>query len=494
MTRGGLVAKNDAGTIDDITRSPAGALRVAVKEFETDVPIRPFSTFRTGQANVANSAVSVAFPALANRKTLRITNTDLTLKLYWGDINVSDTTGDVIMPLSTKELPMTSASIVYLFAQPTTGSFTTTVVTGANIISTGVLNPTNVRVDDTNFATFSGSGTNLKLSGFQLATSDPVFSPVKFSFKAKNDAVLFNTSSYVESVSASATGGTSIASANIVGISGSVYVAAIANGQTTPRDVTSVSGLGLTWSRVVAQTDSAANGYLHIYVSTGIPNVASGAVTANFTAAVQNSAIAVSRYTGVNVNNPVLTSGSTEAAGGGTAAILGGPISGSAIGQFYAAVNGINRTSVTWTTPTPSIFDFRSAANVLLAGATSQSLGGLLNFVTGTLNGGNADWCLGYLTLNPAPIGAPGLVLSYILSGAVGATTLTASLTSSTESTFTMDASSDRIWTLSTINAVTMSLSCSFFEGSYALVNQMAENITSENSSSLVRITFAELA
>jgi uncharacterized repeat protein (TIGR02543 family) len=91
-------------------------------------------------------------------------------------------------------------------------------------------------------------------------------------------------------------------SASLIGVSGHLYLAAISN--RSNRSVTSVSGLGLTWTLVKAQCSTRGRLGLEVWKAQGTPS-GNGAVTATFSATPDNAAIAVSRYSGVDAINPL---------------------------------------------------------------------------------------------------------------------------------------------------------------------------------------------
>ncbi|MGH7452026.1 MAG: InlB B-repeat-containing protein, partial [bacterium] len=106
-----------------------------------------------------------------------------------------------------------------------------------------------------------------------------------------------------ETQTGGSTGSASVTtSASLIGVSGRLYLAAISN--RSNRSVSSVSGLGLTWTRVKAQCSTRDRLGLEVWKAQGTPS-GNGAVTAIFSAAPDNAAIAVSRYSGVDAANPI---------------------------------------------------------------------------------------------------------------------------------------------------------------------------------------------
>jgi predicted phosphodiesterase len=104
-------------------------------------------------------------------------------------------------------------------------------------------------------------------------------------------------------------------SSNLAAVAGSVYLAAVS--PKPNRTVLSVSGLGLTWSEVVAQCAGRNQTGVSVWIGQGIPTQA-GRVTATLAAAPDNAVIAVTRYAGVDADAPLgdLVSANTNGAAG----------------------------------------------------------------------------------------------------------------------------------------------------------------------------------
>ncbi|MDZ7365706.1 MAG: InlB B-repeat-containing protein [candidate division KSB1 bacterium] len=90
--------------------------------------------------------------------------------------------------------------------------------------------------------------------------------------------------------------------ANLIGVSGQLYLAAISTRPNLP--VTGVSGLGLTWTLVKSQCSGRNNTNIEVWMAQGAPTINS-AVTATFANPPLSAAIVVSRYSGVDQNSPV---------------------------------------------------------------------------------------------------------------------------------------------------------------------------------------------
>ena len=104
-------------------------------------------------------------------------------------------------------------------------------------------------------------------------------------------------------------------SAALTGAGNHLYLAAIASKGNTA--VSSVSGLGLNWTRVKAQCAGRNNTGVEVWMAQGTPG-GNDVVTATLAAAPSNAVIAVSRYSGVDPASPIgnLVSGNTNGADG----------------------------------------------------------------------------------------------------------------------------------------------------------------------------------
>jgi methionine-rich copper-binding protein CopC len=98
-------------------------------------------------------------------------------------------------------------------------------------------------------------------------------------------------------------------------MSGHLYLAA--NAAKSNTIVNSVSGLGLTWTRVKAQCAGRDQTGVEVWMAQGTPS-GNGAVTATLASAPGNAVIAVSRYSGVDAVNPLgnIVSGNTMGVSG----------------------------------------------------------------------------------------------------------------------------------------------------------------------------------
>ena len=119
-----------------------------------------------------------------------------------------------------------------------------------------------------------------------------------------------------ESQSGGSSEATSVSTAaNLTGVIGHLYLAAITTKQF--QAVTAVTGLGLTWNRLIQQCSGRNQTGIEVWTARGIPS-GNSQVTAILAAAPNSAAIIVSRYSGLDALEPTgtLLSGNTNGQSG----------------------------------------------------------------------------------------------------------------------------------------------------------------------------------
>ncbi len=108
---------------------------------------------------------------------------------------------------------------------------------------------------------------------------------------------------------------TTVTSASLTVVSGQLYLAAIASKSSVT--VSSVTGLGLSWTLVKSQCAGRNQTRVTVYMAQGTSS-GNGAVTATFSSTPKNAVIAVSRYSGVAAMGSVgnVVSGNTKGVNG----------------------------------------------------------------------------------------------------------------------------------------------------------------------------------
>jgi len=235
---------------------------------------------------------------------------------------------------------------------------------------------------------------------------------------------------YMETRGGGAYGTIVTTSASLAAVSGDLYLAAIS---TRPlMNALSVSGLGLTWTRVQAQCSGRGATGVEVWMALGTPS-ASGPVSAAFPGNA-DAVITVSRYSGVAATNPIGTaiSGNTlglngACSGGVDNSAYSFDLNVSAGGAMvYCAAAMRNKTHTPGSGYSERIEIFQGASGNV-AGLAIEDRGipsPALVTVNGTFSG-SVDWAVAALEIKPGNAGSPPpqytLTLNATGSGSVSA-------------------------------------------------------------------------
>jgi hypothetical protein len=136
------------------------------------------------------------------------------------------------------------------------------------------------------------------------------------------------TITYQETVTGGLSSFTTVATFDtLTAVSGDLYLAAIATRSEHP--VSSVTGLGLTWTFVAAQCAARGSGYMEIWKAQGNPT-GGDIVTATLSSIPPNAVMAVTRYSGVDPVSPI-----AGVVSGNTLGLNGPCIGGSDTDTYY---------------------------------------------------------------------------------------------------------------------------------------------------------------
>lgn len=331
--------------------------------------------------------------------------------------------------------------------------------------------PSSTTLSPTTPTTSGGSSTLVRFSDDQRSTLDnsgewvqgATFTPPAgyavsaLSIGMEARATQFvSTVTHVSTLTGTATSGNSVSTVTTIPVTtGELYIASIANGVSTLRTVTGVSGPpGVTWSLVGTQANSAGNGRIEVWVGVGTPSLL-GVVTASFSGTIDRAAIAVSRYSGADLTNPIQASLAGESPGnGGSTTVSLGTVAGTTNGIFYAALNGVTASGATgcsFTTPPNERADFDPGNNRVQL-CTAGGPAAASNTLAATISS-SADWQAIIFTIRPYATPLPTVVLSYSgCTGCTTSTTLTQALTT-TDTQYAVSIINDKgTWSLSDLS------------------------------------------
>jgi len=210
-----------------------------------------------------------------------------------------------------------------------------------------------------------------------------------------------------ETVTGGSSASTIIAtSASLTGASGHLYLAAISARANAA--ATNVSGLGLTWTRVLTQCSGRNLTGVDLWMAQGAP-AGNEVVTATLASAPNSAVIMVSRYSGVDAANPLgaLVSGNTA---GGIGVCSGGGDNAAYSFNLTTAVNGdmvYGAIAVRNKTNTPGA-GYTERGELMQSGSSSAALAvqdrGFATVGAATFNGttsGAVDWAVIALEIKP---------------------------------------------------------------------------------------------
>jgi hypothetical protein len=163
---------------------------------------------------------------------------------------------------------------------------------------------------------FAPTTEGAKNATLTIPSDDPDESPVVIALSGTGGPASPPTFSELQQ-GGSASSTTVTTSASVTGVTGDLYLAVVS--AKAHRAVTSITGLGLNWTRVVEQCAGRNQTGLEIWSAQGAATT--GTVTATLASAPANAAIAVARYSGVSASTPVapLVAGNSNGVNGACA-------------------------------------------------------------------------------------------------------------------------------------------------------------------------------
>jgi len=370
----------------------------------------------TGATNVAFNGTAASFTVNSNTQITATVPSDATT----GKISVTKATG---AGMSVNVFNVDAGTTQYTLTVNTVGSGSVTLNPAGGVYDSGTMVALTAMPD----AGYQFAGWNGDLGG--------AANPATITMDAnKNVTATFVASGgsgliiHEETVSGGSTGLTTVATAtSISGVSGHFYLAAISASKPNSA-VSSVSGLGLSWTRVIAQCSGRDNTIIEVWQAMGVPS-GSDVVTATLAVKPSYAAMAVSRYSGVDAAFPL---GATIAAN--TVGVNGacGPGSDNSAYSlnFTTTTNGAmiyGATAMRHRSHTPGA-GYTERVEIL-QGSTSSSSSASAAIVdmpaatagTVPLNGtfsGSADWAVAGLELRPQSSGGTQYTLATSVIGA----------------------------------------------------------------------------
>jgi hypothetical protein len=249
---------------------------------------------------------------------------------------------------------------------------------------------------------FSPQTAGPKAATLTVPSNDPDESPLLIPLTGSG----ISMPTFAEVRQGGATGTNSVRTAtNLTGVNGHLYLAAVSTAPYVA--VSSMSGLGLTWTRVRTQCGGRNSTGIDLWWARGA--AMTGAVTATLSASATYSVIAVARYSGVAATNPVaaLVSGNTvgvsgACAGGVNSAAYSFGVTTSGSATVFGAIALRNRTHTPSSgyTERTEVGHGKGADAVKIALVDRAVPNASSTLLNGSLNG-PADWAVIGIELRP---------------------------------------------------------------------------------------------
>jgi len=491
-----ITAPDVNGDYDKVLRDD-DALKINIDQADAQVETEPDNAFQTTQVSVPDEdgggPIEVLTSPLVGRRDFRVSN-DGSDSVYMGSDNtLAPDNGYQIRPQDDEEFELAEEAEVWMVAEDNTGGTTTHKLDPDAAQTNGTAtNPDNVVLSDDVRAIYDAQGELVNASGYDASgaqTRDEI-SDVDIGFEGREAAGQLQTITHEQTTSATSLGGTSITTDGSLTANGEdFYVVSIAV-RSNNISVGSVSGLGLTWTQET--TASNSNGVkTELWSASGEPT-SSGSVTANFNSTVITSGITASRFSGVDLDSPIESTGQTT--GSGTAWTT----TPSSSGAGDRIIGGAAVTSST--TNAPGADDTEHAdrsiggnANERLTVAFQSREAASPGEPTDGTWGAAGEWAASSAALNQAPEEFPVIELTYEVGAeGTGPTSLNQTVENDIDELFSTDVTGDRNWSYTDIDNITLTAEQTVDGAADAEIDHIFVRFTEADSGSTQSVTFYE--
>lgn len=421
---------------------PEGSPKSYITHIADDVLIEPLNGGLASQIIVGTTPVRLDPTQISNRRVIRFSNEGPT-RIAWGhSSSITFNTSSIRMKVNKTEHKMLDNNVQLWAVAEDTGGVQTTLTRLAASASGTATNPSNVLTSNNVYANIAANSQTITTTGYTAGTTNTLVS-VKLGVEGNKQSGQTETVQHVDTVTGTAGNIGSVSSGTVISSSANFYIAQISR-RNANANVTSVSGLGLTWSEIGDITGDSTQTRISVWKGTGTPT-GDGVVVANFSVNATNSVIAVSRFNNVDLSNPVtnISALNDTALSSSYSSSIIGTIKGMLVTsvsmrqRLHTPTSGATEVHETRTGTTTS--DASLATNILSLPTTgSQTYSGNFDSTVG--------WSVVALTLNPKTANDPIINLSYTLSAIPGATSSNISFLSLSDVNSTVDITSDRIW------------------------------------------------
>lgn len=437
---------NAAGTgYQEMPVDPLGIPKTRITGIDDDIQIRPNEDELFTQMVIGTTPTRLDPSQLPNRRQIRIVNhgpgkiaignsDQITFDSGSNRFNVDGAITYEMSPAKQRWaiVENTGGTQTVLSRSPSSGSGTAT-------------NPNNVLLSNDTYANITTGAQTVTATGYTAGTANALVT-VRLGMEAKKQSGQFETGTFQEVQTGNSATIGSVTSVSLAGGTAMTYVASIS--RESLATVTSVTGLGLTWSLVRTAQDTSNTRSLDMWIGYG--TATTGTVVATFSTTVSAAHISVVRYSNIDQVAPIQAHSFTT---GTTVNVTGPTLAGTNKGNSILAVAINNATS------TPGVgYNERSDER---GPGTSNTADGLTVLTkpltlttteagTATLNQAE-NWVAIGLTLSPATAINPVVNLSYLFSAVPGATSGNITLSSTSDTTSYVNVTPDRAWVVGNI-------------------------------------------
>jgi hypothetical protein len=424
--------------VDSSTGNPT----VTVQNVRDDLLLRPLSSASAAQVVTGTTATRLDPSPLTNRRTVMLSNDGSSNAAVGFSDGITYDSQSFRLPAGAiRTLSIPESVEVWGITEDTGGTQSTLTRSGSSASGTAT-DPSNALTSNNTYAIIDANSETIDISGFTAGTANPLVS-VKLGMEANKQSGQIETVTYQDVVTGStAVVSGSVTSGTVTGVNNHLYLAAI--GREGASTVTTVIGLGLTWTKVAQQNSPDNNRAVDIWYAIGTVS-GNGTVAAAFGTTVNAAHISVSRYSNVSTSSPIQSSATGSA---NDAAPTTGVLSATNKGMTVMAVEYDNAVTFTAGAGYTTVSAEYAAEGLGVERKPIVSTGA--ETPTSTINTAR-NWAAISVALTPASAIDPRVTLSYTLSAVPGATSGVITLTSSSDSSSTVDVTVDRAWVVADI-------------------------------------------
>lgn len=463
------------------------------KATDTEFPMQASSEWTANQVNISSAtATQVLGTPLEGRKELVVKNLAAEAKVYIGpNSNVDENSRSLeIAAQQSVVLPLSDQAATWMIAEDIGTVTNTSTRSGASTATSGSpTNAGNVLTSDDARASLNADGDAVEVSGYTNQGIYPEVDTIKLGFEGRKESGQDETVTHQETENnTNGSNSTSMTITDIAEGSDDLYFAALGS-DSSGVYVSSVNGLGLSWSEPTGSpvTVPSSQGHLSVFVASG--SGAAGSVTMNYNGTISDSSGTVTRISGADISGTPTGTPSTATGFSANPNISG--IATDAGDKVMVFVFTENRDPSGTPAGYTGLASPRTAdSGIAVYIQSTESSGGTESF---SMNlGGNADWAIWAVAVKQAPALDPEVVLSYELSGSPGATSLTQSISNESDDSYEVDITGDEAWEVTDVANITVIITGNDIGNAAAEIDHVYIELTETETGGTVRVSLLE--